>query len=198
MLRSLQQRMSHKGLGLSSFGTACVTTISNRNEPPVKRQGACPAPVRRRQGKRAAHEKTHASLPRMACPAHTGVRGGTAYRGRHAPRRWRSTGSRRSLQPHSPALLPPLGGRALSISHPPNGKRPPLKPGTGSGSKSDNCKRNGGSLKSNYTEHEPRATATRRSVSAPCWNRTGRRWKSSSPNSDRCHAATLPQRVYPD
>ena len=87
MLRSLQQRMSHKGLGLSSFGTACVTTISNRNEPPVKRQGACPAPVRRRQGKRAAHEKTHASLPRMACPAHTGVRGGTAYRGRHALRR---------------------------------------------------------------------------------------------------------------
>lgn len=29
-------------------------------------------------------------------------------------------------------------------------------------------------------------------------NRTERRWKSSSPNSDICHAATLPQRIYPD
>lgn len=55
-----------------------------------------------------------------------------------------------------------------------------------------------GSLKSNYTAPGPRATATRRSVSVLCWNRTERRWKSSSPNSDICHAATLPQRIYPD
>lgn len=77
-------------------------------------------------------------------------------------------------------------------------KRPPLKPGKGSNSRSNSCKRSGGSLKSNYTAPGPRATATRRSVSVLCWNRTERRWKSSSPNSDICHAATLPQRIYPD
>ena len=75
---------SHESRGPSSFGTACATIISNRNEPPVKRQGAPSAPVRRRRGKRSAHEKTQAFLPRMACPARTGGRGGTAYRGRHA------------------------------------------------------------------------------------------------------------------
>lgn len=113
--------------------------------------------------------------------------------------KWRNTSSRRSLQPRSPSPSPLSIYRALSTSRPPpNWKRPPLKPGKGSNSRSNSCKRSGGSLKSNYTAPGPRATATRRSVSVLCWNRTERRWKSSSPNSDICHAATLPQRIYPD
>ena len=104
-----------------------------------------------------------------------------------------------SPQPPSPSPWPLSIYRALSTSRPPpNWKRPPLKPGKGSNSRSNSCKRSGGSLKSNYTAPGPRATATRRSVSVLCWNRTERRWKSSSPNSDICHAATLPQRIYPD
>ncbi|MFR0873669.1 MAG: DUF4124 domain-containing protein [Bilophila wadsworthia] len=110
-----------------------------------------------------------------------------------------NTSSRRSLQPRSPRPVAPLDIPSLSTSRPPpNWKRPPLKPGKCSNSRSNSCKRSGGSLKSNYTAPEPRATATRRSVSVLCWNRTERRWKSSSPNSDICHAATLPQRIYPD
>ena len=75
---------SHESRGPSSFGTACATIISNRNEPPVKRQGAPSAPVRRRRGKRSAHEKTQAFLPRTGLPCSHCGRGGTAYRGRHA------------------------------------------------------------------------------------------------------------------
>ena len=105
------------------------------------------------------------------------------------------------FSPQPPAAQPePVAPLDIpSPEHQPsNWKRPPLKPGKGSNSRSNSCKRSGGSLKSNYTAPGPRATATRRSVSVLCWNRTERRWKSSSPNSDICHAATLPQRIYPD
>ena len=107
------------------------------------------------------------------------------------------------FSPQPPAAPPePVAPLDIpSLEHQPSAaelERPPLKPGKCSNSRSNSCKRSGGSLKSNYTAPEPRATATRRSVSVLCWNRTERRWKSSSPNSDICHAATLPQRIYPD
>ena len=136
-------------------------------------------------GKRWTKHPPQRMRPLSRCTSgktHPGSRTSAKRRLPSRPRaKWRNTSSRRSLQPRSPSPSPLSIYRALSTSRPPpNWKRPPLKPGKGSNSRSNSCKRSGGSLKSNYTAPGPRATATRRSVSVLCWNRTERRWKSSS------------------